>query len=179
MAKIVLVTGGCRSGKSRFAQEMAEAAGQKRLYIATAPVLDDEMVERVQRHRQERASRNWVTCEETLDLVKVLEQHTAFDAVLCDCLTLWVNNLMYDAEQNKQAFGEDDMARLTQALLRVARCHAGTLVFVTNEIGSGIVPADALSRRFRDLAGRCNQVIAAAAEEVFVLISGVPLKIKG
>jgi adenosylcobinamide kinase/adenosylcobinamide-phosphate guanylyltransferase len=179
MGKIVLVTGGCRSGKSRFAQQMAEAAGLTRLYIATSPVLDAEMEERVQRHRQERASRNWVTCEETLDLVKVLEQHTAFDSVLCDCLTLWVNNLMYDAEQNKEAFGEDDMARLTQAMLRVARCHAGTLVFVTNEVGCGIVPADAVSRRFRDLQGRCNQVMAAAADEVYFVVSGIPLKIKG
>ncbi|MEI7945727.1 MAG: bifunctional adenosylcobinamide kinase/adenosylcobinamide-phosphate guanylyltransferase [bacterium] len=179
MNKIVLVTGGCRSGKSRFAQQMAEAAGLRRLYIATSPVLDTEMEERVQRHRQERASRNWVTCEETMDLVKVLEQHTDFDAVLCDCLTLWVNNLMYDAEQNKETFDEDDMAGLTQALLRVARCHKGTLVFVTNEIGCGIVPADALSRRFRDLAGRCNQVMAAVADEVYFVVSGIPLKIKG
>ena len=179
MGKIVLVTGGCRSGKSRLAQQLAEAAGLNRLYIATAPVLDAEMEERIARHRQERAQRNWTTCEETLDLVKVLEQHTAFDAVLCDCLTLWVNNLMYDAEQKKEAFGEEDMARLTQAMLRVARCHAGTLVFVTNEVGCGIVPADALSRRFRDLAGRCNQVMAAAADEVYFVVSGLPLKIKG
>jgi len=179
MGKIVLVTGGCRSGKSRLAQQLAEAAGLNRLYIATAPVLDAEMEERIARHRQERAQRNWTTCEETLDLVKVLEQHTAFDAVLCDCLTLWVNNLMYNAEQKKEAFGEEEMARLTQAMLRVARCHAGTLVFVTNEVGCGIVPADALSRRFRDLAGRCNQVMAAAADEVYFVVSGLPLKIKG
>jgi len=179
MGKIVLVTGGCRSGKSRFAQHMAEAAGANRLYIATSPLLDAEMEERVQRHRQERASRNWVTCEETVDLVKVLEQHTAFDAVLCDCLTLWVNNLMYDAEQNKEAFDENNMAGLTQALLRVARCHTGTLVFVTNEVGMGIVPADAVSRRFRDLSGRCNQVMAAAANEVYFVVSGIPMQIKG
>lgn len=179
MHKIVLVTGGCRSGKSRFAQRLAEKAGEKRLYVATAPVSDAEMEERVQRHRQERASRNWVTCEETLDLVKVLEHHTDFDAVLCDCLTLWVSNLMYEAEQKKEAFNEDDMARLTQALLRVARCHAGTLVFVTNEVGCGIVPGDPVSRRFRDLTGRCNQVMAAAADEVYFVVSGIPMKIKG
>jgi adenosylcobinamide kinase/adenosylcobinamide-phosphate guanylyltransferase len=179
MSKIIFVTGGCRSGKSRLAQQLAEAAGLNRLYIATAPVLDAEMEERIARHRQERAQRQWTTCEETLDLVKVLEQHPAFDAVLCDCLTLWVNNLMYDAEQKKEAFGEEDMARLTQAMLRVARCHAGTLVFVANEVGCGIVPADALSRRFRDLAGRCNQVMAAAAAEVYFVVSGIPMKIKG
>ena len=179
MSKIIFVTGGCRSGKSRLAQQLAEAAGLNRLYIATAPVLDAEMEERIARHRQERAQRQWTTCEETLDLVKVLEQHTAFDAVLCDCLTLWVNNLMYNAEQEKEAFGEEDMARLTQAMLRVARCHAGTLVFVTNEVGSGIVPADVLSRRFRDLAGRCNQVMAAAADEVYFVVSGIPMQIKG
>lgn len=179
MSKIILVTGGCRSGKSRFAQHFAEKSGMKRLYVATAPVCDTEMEERVQRHRQERASRNWVTCEEPLDLVKVLEHHPAFDAVLCDCLTLWVNNLMYDAEQKRETFGEDDIARLTQALLRVARCYAGTLVFVTNEVGCGIVPADLVSRRFRDLAGRCNQVMAEAADEVYFLVSGISMKIKG
>jgi adenosylcobinamide kinase/adenosylcobinamide-phosphate guanylyltransferase len=179
MGKIVLVTGGCRSGKSRFAQHVAERAGQKRLYLATAPVCDVEMEARVQHHQQERASRNWVTCEEPLNLVNVLEQQTTFDVVLCDCLTLWVNNLMYEAEQKKAAFGEDDIVRLTQTLLRVARGHTGTLVFVTNEVGNGIVPSDPISRRFRDLTGRCNQVMAAAADDVYLLVSGISMKIKG
>lgn len=179
MSKFILVTGGCRSGKSRLAQQMAEAAGLKRLYIATAPVLDIEMEERIVRHRQERAQMNWSTCEETLDLVRVFGAPAGFDAVLCDCLTLWVNNLLYQAEQKGTAFGEDDMARLAQAVVDAARQYPGTVIFVTNEVGLGIVPADALSRRFRDLAGRCNQVMAAAADDVYFVVSGIPLKIKG
>ncbi len=179
MGKIILVTGGCRSGKSCFAQQMAEAAGLKRLYIATAPSLDREMEERIARHRQERAQRNWTTCEETLDLAYAFGAHAGFDTVLCDCLTLWVNNLLYQAEQKGTVFGEDDMAQLAQAVVEAARQNSGTVIFVTNEVGLGIVPADALSRRFRDLAGRCNQVMAAAADEVYCVVSGIPLKIKG
>jgi adenosylcobinamide kinase/adenosylcobinamide-phosphate guanylyltransferase len=179
MGKIVLVTGGCRSGKSRFAQQMAEATGLQRLYIATAPVMDAEMEERITRHRQERAQRKWTTCEEPLDLVRAFGEHTGFDSVLCDCLTLWVNNLLYQAEQQAKTMGEDNMAQLAQEVVDVARLYPGTVIFVTNEVGLGIVPADALSRRFRDLAGRCNQVIAVAADEVYFVVSGIPLKIKG
>ena len=179
MGKIVLVTGGCRSGKSRWAQQMAEAAGLQRLYIATAPVLDAEMAERIARHRQERAQGKWTTCEETLDLVRAFGEHTGFDSVLCDCLTLWVNNLLHQAEQQEKTFGEDDMAQLAQEVVEVARQYPGTVHFVTNEVGLGIVPTDALSRCFRDLAGRCNQVMAAAADEVYFVVSGIPMQIKG
>jgi adenosylcobinamide kinase/adenosylcobinamide-phosphate guanylyltransferase len=179
MSKIALVTGGCRSGKSRFAQQLAEATGLQRLYIATAPVLDVEMGERIIRHRQERGQRNWSTCEETLDLVRAFGAHTGFDTVLCDCLTLWVNNLLYQSEQKRNMLGEDDMARLAQEVIDAARQYPGTVIFVTNEVGLGIVPADALSRRFRDMAGRCNQVMSAAADEVYFVVSGIPMKIKG
>ena len=179
MGKIVLVTGGCRSGKSFFAQQRAEAAGRNRLYIATAPVLDSEMEARIARHRQERAQMNWTTCEETLNLVCAFGAHTGFDVVLCDCLTLWVNNLLYQAEQKGTALFEDDMAQLAQEVVEAARQYSWTVIFVTNEVGLGIVPADALSRRFRDLAGRCNQVIAAAADEVYFVVSGIPMKVKG
>ena len=179
MGKIVLVTGGCRSGKSRLAQKLAEAAGLRRLYIATAPVLDAEMEERIVRHRQERAQRKWATCEETLDLVRAFGEHTGFDSVLCDCLTLWVNNLLYQTEQQEKTMGEDDITQLAQEVVKAARQYPGVVHFVTNEVGLGIVPADALSRRFRDLAGRCNQLMAEAADEVYFVVSGIPLKIKG
>ncbi len=179
MGKIVLVTGGCRSGKSRLAQQIAEAAGLKFLYIATAPVLDEEMEKRIARHRQERAQSNWSTCEETHELVRTFKENMGFDAVLCDCLTLWVNNLLYQSEQMGSLLNEDDMTRLAQAVVDAAYQYPGSVIFVTNEVGLGIVPADALSRRFRDLAGRCNQVMAAAADEVYFVVSGVPLKIKG
>jgi len=178
MGKIIMVTGGCRSGKSRFAQNLAEAAGQTRLYLATAPVLDAEMEERIARHRAERVSREWKTCEEQINLVQALKSHPAYQVVLCDCLTLWINNQMYVVEQKGELLGEEAVALATQQLAVAARNHLGTVVFVTNEVGLGIVPGDALSRRFRDLAGRCNQVMAAAADEVYFMVSGVPLKIK-
>lgn len=179
MGKMIMVTGGCRSGKSRFAQNLAEAAGQSRLYLATAPVLDAEMEDRISRHRAERASRQWETCEEQVNLVHVLQNHPTYQVVLCDCLTLWVSNQMYVSEQKGELLGEDTLAQATQQLAVEARKHFGTVVFVTNEVGLGIVPGDALSRRFRDLAGRCNQVMAAAADEVYFLVSGIPQKIKG
>ncbi len=179
MGKIVFVTGGCRSGKSRFAQQMAEAVGTNRLYIATSPILDAEMEERIARHRQERAQRNWTTCEEPQNLVQALGVQKDFDAVLCDCLTLWVNNLLYQAEQQGKDLNEDEIARLAKDVADAARRHVGTVIFVTNEVGMGIVPADAGSRRFRDLQGRCNQVMAATADEVYFLVSGIPLQIKG
>jgi adenosylcobinamide kinase / adenosylcobinamide-phosphate guanylyltransferase len=179
MGKIILVTGGCRSGKSQFALQLAEAAGDSRLYLATAPVLDPEMEERIARHRAERATRHWETCEEQLNLVQALQNNPAYQVVLCDCLTLWINNQMYQAEQKGKLLKEEAVALAARQVLEEARNHPGTVVFVTNEVGLGIVPGDALSRRFRDLAGRCNQVMAAAADEVYFMVSGIPQKIKG
>jgi adenosylcobinamide kinase/adenosylcobinamide-phosphate guanylyltransferase len=178
MGKIILVTGGCRSGKSSFALQFAEEAGQKRLFLATAPVLDSEMVERIARHRAERASRQWETFEEQINLVQSLRSHPSHEVILCDCLTLWVNNQMYVAEKRGALLAEEAIAQTAQQLAVEARNHTGTVIFVTNEIGLGIVPGEALSRRFRDLAGRCNQVMAAAADEVYFLVSGIPMKIK-
>lgn len=179
MAKIILVTGGCRSGKSRFAQQIAEEIGVRRLYVATAPVLDEEMAQRVARHREMRSERNWDTREETLDVATCLNEADAYDVALCDCLTLWVNNLLYKASQEGVGLDEDDVARQTQALVVAAQQTSAAVIFVTNEVGAGIVPADELSRRFRDLAGRCNQVVAAAADSVFLTVCGVPVRVKG
>jgi adenosylcobinamide kinase / adenosylcobinamide-phosphate guanylyltransferase len=179
MGKIVLVTGGCRSGKSRFALNLAEATGATRLYLATAPILDPEMEDRIARHRAERATRQWETCEEQLDLVRALRETPEADVVLCDCLTLWINNQLYHAEQRGTVVGEDDIATLTATLAEEARRHPGTVIFVTNEVGLGIVPAEPLARRFRDCAGRCNQLMAATADDVYFLVSGIPMQIKG
>lgn len=179
MGKIMLVTGGCRSGKSRFAQQCAEEIGPRRLYVATAPVLDDEMKERVARHREQRRERQWDTCEETIHVARCLAAAEGYDGVLCDCLTLWVSNLFYQASQAGRACDEDEVAREAQRLADAARGTSATVIFVTNEVGLGIVPADPVARRFRDLAGRCNQVIAAAADEVFLMVCGLPIQVKG
>ncbi len=179
MAGITLITGGCRSGKSRHAQELAEQAGRKRLFIATAPVLDAEMRERVERHRKMRQGREWKTMEEQIDLPGCLRRAPAFDVLLCDCLTLWVNNLLFDAEKSGTLITEDRITKLSREVCDAARNIPGRVFFVTNEVGLGIVPENKLSRLYRDLVGRCNQEIAAAANSVVLMVSGIPIQVKG
>lgn len=179
MAETTLITGGCRSGKSHYAQRLAENAGKRRLFIATAPVLDEEMRRRVAQHKEMRRGRGWKTREEILDLVGCLRQANRQNVVLCDCLTLWVNNLLYAASQNGTTLEEEDIAQRSREVCATARNISARVVFVTNEVGMGIVPADEISRRFRDLAGRCNQEIAAAADSVILIVSGLPIQLKG
>nr|VFJ60950.1 MAG: adenosylcobinamide kinase /adenosylcobinamide-phosphate guanylyltransferase [Candidatus Kentron sp. FW] len=191
MSRITLITGGCRSGKSRHAQRLSEDVGEKRLFIATAPVLDNEMRQRVARHQVLRNDRGWETREEQLDLVGCLREigqqseqvhkHRGrpCDVVLCDCLTLWVNNLLYATSKDGTSLEEEEMAVLAREVCAVAHAIPVPVFFVTNEVGQGIVPADETSRRFRDLAGRCNQEVAAVADAVILMVSGLPLPLKG
>jgi len=162
-----LILGGARSGKTSHALRLAEATGQDLVMIATAQALDTEMEARIARHRAERGSR-WRTLEAPLDLVGALEQIEASQAVVIDCLTLWVSNLMHaELEVGGEA------ARLVSAL-------AGREVFlVSNEVGLGVVPDNALARRFRDIAGRLNQQVAAVADKVLFMAAGLPLVLKG
>jgi adenosylcobinamide kinase/adenosylcobinamide-phosphate guanylyltransferase len=178
MAEIVLVTGGCRSGKSGYAQQLAEAQPPGRLFVATCPVTDDELRERIAAHRRARRDRGWETVEEQVDLAGVLQGQAGFNAVLVDCVTLWVNNVAYWAEQEGRAIGEAEMAERCEQVLAAARARPGIVIFVSNEVGMGIVPDNAAARRFRDLAGRANQVIAAAADRVTMMISGIPWVLK-
>nr|VFJ86502.1 MAG: adenosylcobinamide kinase /adenosylcobinamide-phosphate guanylyltransferase [Candidatus Kentron sp. LFY] len=193
MSEITLITGGCRSGKSRYAQRLSEDVGEKRLFIATAPVLDDEMRQRVAHHRAERHERGWQTREEPYDLAGCLRQiddppqeqsgkrpdRQGYDVVLCDCLTLWVNNRLYAATKDGVTLEEEEMASLARKMCVAARAISAPVFLVTNEVGQGIVPADKTSRRFRDLAGRCNQEVAAQADSVILVVSGLPLPLKG
>lgn len=179
MARVILVTGGCRSGKSAHAQQMAESLPGRRAYLATAPVCDDEMRQRVAAHRQARAERQWTTLEEPLDLAGVLRGAAEFEVVLVDCLTLWVNNLLHAAEQAGRTLTETDAATRAAEVMDACRTRRGTVIFVTNEVGMGIVPEHASARLYRDLAGRCNQIVAAGAETVHFLVSGIPLTLKG
>ena len=178
MARIILVTGGSRSGKSDYAQRLAESLAGRRAYIATSPVIDSEMAERVEKHRAARTRAAWDTIEETLDLPGAIGNAGGHDVFLVDCLTLWINNILYEAEQPCREVAEEDIARRCEDILRVCREHSGTVIFVTNEVGMGIVPDNPLARRFRDLAGRCNQLIGAGADEVWFVVSGIPMKIK-
>jgi adenosylcobinamide kinase / adenosylcobinamide-phosphate guanylyltransferase len=178
MAKIILVTGGSRSGKSAFAQKMAEALDGPRAYVATCPVIDPETEERVGKHRTARRGKGWETIEETVDLAGVIRRAGGYRVLLVDCLTLWANNLLYESEQRGERFTEEAAADRCRELIGVCRTFPGTVIVVTNELGMGIVPGNETARRFRDIAGRCNQEIAAAAETVTLVVSGIPLELK-
>ena len=177
MNKIILITGGARSGKSVFAEKCTAGFPENRAYIATAPVIDGEMKQRVKQHRERRAGNGWFNIEEEYDLASALkqaeEQHAG--AVLVDCLTLWINNLMFRNEN----FSEKEMIRETERLLAALKNFPGLAVLVLNEVGQGIVPGNASARLFRDCSGRCGQMLAAAADEVWYCVCGIPMKIKG
>jgi adenosylcobinamide kinase/adenosylcobinamide-phosphate guanylyltransferase len=178
MGYIHLVTGGSRSGKSDHARRLAEDLPGPRTFIATCPVTDEEMERRVERHRRERAGAGWVTAEEEVQVVHALREAGSSGVVLIDCLTLWVNNLMYEAERAGKVFGEDEVSARANDLITACRAASATVILVTNEIGMGIVPDNALARRYRDLVGRCNQVVAAAADRVTLVVSGIPVEIR-
>jgi len=239
-AGVIFITGGARSGKSRFALKLAEerlkdisatehsavvtdevshessstslsprlsARRQKvgegeeenitsplhpftpsppfslqplKAYIATAAALDDEMKERIQRHRRERGQ-GWDTVEEPLDIVKAINDLSGYSVILLDCLTLWISNLMLNGREI-----ENDIERFLNCLrqhLTPSPLHPfispSTIIIVSNEVGMGIVPENGLARRFRDVAGMVNQKVAEIADEVYLVVSGIPVKIKG
>lgn len=169
--QIVFIIGGARSGKSSFALASASRAPGSKAYIATAQAHDREMEERIAKHRKERGT-EWETYEEPLCLGEALRSALpTHRAVLIDCLTLWLSNLM-GAEGNMEEEIEDFLD-----VLRVRDGEAGVFV-VSNEVGMGIVPDNELARRFRDAAGRLNQRVADVADEVFLVVAGIPVKIK-
>lgn len=169
-SRAVFVLGGARSGKSRFAETLVSGTGLERHYVATGQAWDDEMRERIAQHRADRGDL-WQTHEEPVDLVARL---AAIDgearAVLVDCLTLWVTNLMMAGR---------DMAAEFAALTEFLPQAKARLVLVSNEVGLGIVPDNRMAREFRDHAGRLHQMIAAASAEVYFIAAGLPLKMKG
>lgn len=179
MAQVILITGGARSGKSAYAQALAEALAGPRTFIATCPALDEETAARIRRHQAARAGGAWTTVEEESDLAAALRRWGGEGVALVDCLTLWINNLLYLAERRDRTVSEDDIAHRCREIVSVCRPLPGTAIFVTNEVGLGIVPDNALARLYRDLAGRCNQVMAEAADAVVLMVSGLPLCLKG
>lgn len=179
MPKLILITGGARSGKSSFALELAETVGDKRLFIATCPNLDEEMTLRVSRHKEERQGRGWETIECAMDFGSLFPLHVAdFDVVLVDCITLWVNNVLYAHELSGAAVDDQLIGRLCRNWLDKTFNFPGTIICVTNEVGLGIVPDNALARKYRDLVGTCNQIIGKAAHEVILVSCGIPLYLK-
>ena len=170
MGRVVLVLGGARSGKSSFAQRLAEDIANDLLYIATAQAFDAEMTERIARHQSERGSR-WQTVECPLDLADAIAGHQGHGkTILVDCLTLWLSNLM---------LGDHDIAGAVLSLTDALKNSYGTIILVSNEVGQGIVPDNALARRFRDEAGWLNQAVARTADHVWFLTAGLPQRLKG
>lgn len=164
----LLVLGGTRSGKSRFAQEQAERSGLDLVFVATAQAYDREMEERIAAHARAR-DRRWELVEAPHDLPDALAQAGAGRLLLVDCLTLWLSNVLLRG---------DDVERATASLAAAVAALRGPAIFVSNEVGAGIVPDNALARRFRDAQGRLNQVLAGACDAVVFVAAGLPVLLK-
>ena len=165
-----LILGGARSGKSARALSLAESAGERRVFMATAEALDAEMADRIARHQAERG-RTWTTVEEPLDIVGAIGRAThSGDVCLVDCLTLWLSNMMHH---------ELDVERETARLCDMIAGHTKPIILVSNEVGLGLVPDTPLGRRFRDAQGRLNQDLARVCARVEFVAAGLPITLKG
>jgi adenosylcobinamide kinase / adenosylcobinamide-phosphate guanylyltransferase len=176
MKKIILITGGQRSGKSMYAEKLALSLSPTPIYMATAHIWDEEFRQRVIKHQQRRGP-NWTNIEEE----KFLSRHDIYNKVaVIDCITLWCTNFFYDRHANEweQPSVDDALKCLEDEFDKFTQQDA-TFIFVTNEIGSGCVSDNMVQRRFTDLQGWMNQYVASHADEVVLMVSGIPVKIKG
>jgi adenosyl cobinamide kinase/adenosyl cobinamide phosphate guanylyltransferase len=175
--ELILILGGARSGKSLFAQQLAQRMGKEVLFIATAEAEDEEMKERIRLHQAARPP-EWRTLEEPLYLPEAVEQNSGHEVVLIDCLTLWLSNLLRGDETSPDMAREAAILEAVRRLLRAYEQGEATFILVSNEVGMGLVPPYPLGRRFRDLLGRVNQLIAAKAERVYLVVAGLGLELK-
>ena len=177
--RLILLLGGARAGKSAYAMRLAQdgerASGGKVCFVATAQGLDEEMTKRIARHRAERPT-NWRTIEEPCQIDEALGQASEARIIIVDCLTLFVSNWLMRHEDEHEC--EQFVRRITRNFLELTRTCQQTVICVSNEVGLGIVPDTNLGRVFRDLLGRVNQDFAASADEVYLLVAGIPLQLK-
>ena len=182
---IIFITGGAKSGKSRFAENLAFKR-EKRVYLATSVPLDNEMKNRVRKHREQRGE-DWHTIEAYKDLDKVLEKTVEnIDVILLDCLTNMISNIMFEVYDGNWESIPDYIPEKIQntvlaevnKILDFNKVYMGDIILVSNEVGLGLVPENPLGRYFRDIAGSMNQIIAAESDEVYMVVSGIPVKIK-
>jgi len=165
---LVVLLGGARSGKSALAVRLAAEAGAPVTFVATAQAGDEEMAERIRRHRQERPE-EWSTIEEPVDVLAAIERARAADTIVLDCLSFWVANVLDDV---------DDLEEQARAATAACAARPGLTVAVSNEVGLGIVPATPLGRRYRDILGRVNMIWAAAADEALLIVAGRALRLE-
>ncbi len=184
MGEVILITGGARSGKSRMAEEMAMNS-EGVVYVATALPIDDEMRQRIRRHRQRRPS-CWTTVEKYRDLGGVIRENVGAEVILVDCITVMITNILMDIEIDWNDPSSSDLERAEGEVMReadgiigAADGFTGRIILVTNEVGMSLVPEYPLGRVFRDIAGSVNQRLAEACDRVYLMVSGIPLKIKG
>lgn len=182
---IILVTGGSRSGKSEFAEKLVLKNGTNIGYVATAEIFDDEMQERVNKHKNRRSD-IWETFEVPLEIEKNIPYIEKKEVVLLDCLTMLVSNKLFSYKidfnslsQESINFIEKDMVSFFESLLKKIQKSDTLFVIVTNELGMGIIPENKLGRLYRDLVGKINQLTASLSKEVYMVISGIEIKIKG
>jgi adenosylcobinamide kinase/adenosylcobinamide-phosphate guanylyltransferase len=170
---VTLVLGGVRSGKSRYAQQLA-AQSRRVVFVATAQITDDEMRTKIQQHKEDRPA-EWLTVEEPLELPKALAEHDLeCDTMIVDCLTIFAANLLETEGENDRA-----IELRVQALCEALQAVQCAVVLVSNEVGSGVVPPYPLGRRYRDLLGEINQRVARIADDVVLMVAGLPLALKG
>ena len=170
MANITLILGGASSGKSRYAETVALSRQKKPVYIATARALDHEMRIRINAHQERRRKEKWHEVEAPIDLSTVIEKElTPNSVILVDCLTMWLNNVISDKLDVKVA---------SQQLIEAITGTQGEIIFVSNEVGFGIVPVNSLARQFRDLNGQLHQDIAHLADSVLLVVAGIPIVVK-
>jgi adenosylcobinamide kinase/adenosylcobinamide-phosphate guanylyltransferase len=170
---LIFVTGGCRSGKSQFALDYANRRFHKKLYLATCEALDEEMIQRIEQHKSRRGS-DWQTVEEPIKIADAIKQHANdMEVILLDCMTLWLSNLLMRKKDDREIMNE------VSRLVDTVSPGQTSFVFVSNEVGMGLVPVEPLGRRFRDLSGMANQKIAEVAQTVVFMVSGIPIFLKG
>lgn len=181
---IIFITGGARSGKSSFALKEASRIDGKKAYIATAEALDEEMKARIEEHKRTRGN-EWDTYEEPLNIAPLVKEiHEKYDVILIDCLTLWLSNLLIRTQSTEfsSQIIEDNIKEFIDVLKDFSVCSLASefcsLYVVSNEVGMGIVPDNEMARRFRDMAGLLNESIAEVSDEVYLVVAGIPIKIK-
>jgi adenosylcobinamide kinase/adenosylcobinamide-phosphate guanylyltransferase len=169
MGKFILILGGQRSGKSSFACRLASQLGSEIVYLATCQPQDDEMRKRIEKHKKERP-KNWLTIEEPRNLISALDRIKLKDVIIIDCITLFITNLLMSGCQ----VIPEEIKRLAQMIRKVS----GYVIVISNETNLGIIPESSLARKFADIAGCANQILASYADEVFFMIAGIPNKVK-